>query len=294
MSLDDDLDRLYRLHPAEFTAERNALAKRAGARGQEIRALPKPTLPVWAVNQLHWREPAIYKRLIESSENLRATHRAILEGRRGDVRAAGREHEAALDAAIKATLAIAGEDGSPPSDAARQTIATTLRSLPSADPPGRLRQALTPGGFEMLAALPAGGRVVPAPTGRAAAKPAPQPAKGRAPERKVDKAAVLRAKKVAATAERDLARAEQEARREEFEAARAAREVEKAQRRVTRAKEAVESAQAELDDAEESVAAAAKERDLARTRSGAADRALATARARNDAAQRELRAADSG
>jgi hypothetical protein len=296
MSLDDDLDRLYRLTPAEFIAERNALAKRAGPQAQDIRALPKPTLPVWAVNQLRWREPALYKSLVESSENLRATHRAVLEGRRGDVRAAGREHEAALDTAIKATLAIAGEDGTPPSDAARQTITTTLRSLPSSDPPGRLRQALAPGGFEMLAALPAGGRVVPAPIGRAAAKPVPQKTAARAPERgrKIDKAALLRARKAAATAERELAKAEQEARREEFEAARAAREVEKAQRRVTRAKEALESAQAELEDAEDAVAAAVKQRDLTRSRATTADRALTTARARHDAAQREVRAADSG
>ena len=293
MSLDDDLDRLYRLPPSEFIAERNALAKRAGDRGQEIRALPKPTLPVWAVNQLHWREPAVYQALVESSENLRATHRAVLEGRKGDVRAAGREHETALDAAIKAALAIAGEDGTPPSDAAKQTIATTLRSLPAADSPGRLRQALTPGGFEMLAAFPAGGRVVPAaPT---PAKPAAKPGKGGPqPKRKVDKAALLRAQKAAAAAERELSKAEQEARREEFEAARAAREMEKAQRRVTRAKEAVETAQAELDDAEEASAAALKQRDATRSRAAAADRTLGTARARHDAAQRDLRAVEAG
>jgi hypothetical protein len=295
MSLDDDLDRLYQLPPSEFIAERNALAKRAGDRGQEIRALPKPTLPVWAVNQLHWREPAVYKALVESSENLRATHRAVLEGRKGDVRAAGREHETALDAAIKAALAIAGEDGTPPSDAARQTIATTLRSLPAADSPGRLRQALTPGGFEMLSAFPGGGRVVPARMTPTPAKPAPKPGKGGPqPKRKIDKAALLRAQKAAAAAERELSKAEQEARREEFEAARAAREMEKAQRRVTRAKEAVETAQAELDDAEEASAAALKQRDATRARAAAADRTLGTARARHDAAQRDLRAAEAG
>src|SRR5687768_17896797 len=242
MSIEADLDRLYQLPPAEFVAERNALAKRAGARGAEIRALPKPTLPVWVVNQLHWREPDVYRALVESAENLRATHKAVLGGKRGDLRAASRAHEQALDAALKATLRIAAADGAPASDAARQTIATTLRALPAGDPPGRLRQALTPGGFEALAGLPAGGRVVPADsrTAAAASKSAAgrageaKPSKGAAPEKKVDRAALERANKAAEAAARALASAEQAARREEFEAARAAREAEKAERRVTR------------------------------------------------------------
>lgn len=291
MSIDADLDRLYQLAPAEFIAERNALAKRAGARAPEIRALPKPTLPVWAVNQLHWRQPAAYKSLIERAENLRATHKAVVAGRRGDLRAASRAHEAAVDAALKAALAIAGEDGTPPSDAARQTIGTTLRALPAGDPPGRLRQALTPGGFEMLAGLPAGGRVVPTAPARSS-----QPPAGRAqePGKQPDKAALARARKAAAATERALASADQVARREEFEAARAARDAEKAQRHVARAQEALTAAQAELEEAERDAAAASKKRDAARSRAASADEALATARARNDAAQREVRLAESG
>src|SRR5918992_1894792 len=117
MSMDADLDRLYQVPPAEFIAERNALAKRAGERAAEIRALPKPTQAVWAVNQLHWRHPEIYRALIENAENLRATHRAVLGGRMGsggrggdparvDLRGASRAHEEAVEAALKATLAI--------------------------------------------------------------------------------------------------------------------------------------------------------------------------------------------
>src|SRR5687767_13055209 len=115
MSIDTDLDRLYQLPPAEFIAERNAVAKRAGARGADIRALPKPTIPVWVVNQLHWRKPDVYKALIESAENLRATHKAVLAGRKGDLRTASKAHEEALDAALKAALAIASDGGSAPS-----------------------------------------------------------------------------------------------------------------------------------------------------------------------------------
>ena len=288
MSLDADLNRLYQLPPSEFIAERNALAKRAGEDGAEIRALPKPTAPVWAVNQLHWRQPDIYRALIASAENLRATHKAVLGGKKGDLRAASRTHEQALDQALKAALAIAAEGGQAPSDAVRQAIGATLRALPAGDPPGRLRQALQPGGFEVLAGLPSGGRVIPGPSARTAAKPAPQKSDPRGePAKTIDKAAVARAKRAVEVATRSLAAAEHAARREEFEAARAARETEKVQRRVTRAREAIAEAQGELEEAEREVAAAQKKLNAARSRAVAADEALEAARARVEAARRE-------
>jgi hypothetical protein len=277
MSIDTDLDRLYQLKPSEFIAERNAIAKRAGPRAADIRALPKPTAAVWAVNQLHWREPELYRSLIQSAENLRATHKSVLAGRRGDLRSAGKAHEEALDAALKATLQIAAEDGHPPSDATRQAIGTTLRLLPAGDPPGRLRQALAPGGFETLSGLAAGGRVI----STAARKETPGAGKDTTVARtKEDKAAQARARKQAEAVAKAVAAAEQAARREEFEAARTAREAEKAERRVVRAREAVAAAADELKEAEHEAEQARKKRDAARSRSDAADHALADARSR--------------
>jgi hypothetical protein len=292
MSVDSDLDRLYQLPPSAFVAERNALAKRAGERGEEIRALPKPTLPVWIVNQLHWRHPDVYRALVESAENLRATHKAVLGGRRGDLRAASKAHEEAVEAALKAALAIANEGGNSPSDAVRQAIGTTLRGLPAADPPGRLRQALAPGGFEMLAGLPSGGRVVPTPAARAGQKAAVSKPRTATPGKKVDRAAVTRAKKSVADASKALAAAEHVSRREEFEAARTARDAEKAQRRVARATEALEEAETELRDAEREAADAVKKRDAAKVRAEVADRTLDAARSRAEAAERDLRLAE--
>jgi hypothetical protein len=268
MSIDTDLDRLYQLKPSEFIAERNAIAKRAGTRGADIRALPKPTAAVWAVNQLHWRKPELYRSLVRAAEDLRATHQAVMSGRRGDLRSASRAHEEALEAALKAALDIATDDGQPPSDATRQAIGGILRALPSEDPPGRLRQALTPGGFEILSGLPKGGRVVAAPQ------------RPRKPETKVDKAAAARAKKQAEAAAKAISAAEQISRREEFEAARTAREAEKAERRLARAREALGEAEAELRDAESEAEQARKKRDAARARSEAADQELADARSR--------------
>jgi hypothetical protein len=269
MSIEADLDRLYQLNPAEFIAERNAIAKRAGPRAADVKALAKPTAAVWAVNQLYWRKTELYQTLIGAAENLRATHKAVMAGRRADLRAAGRAHEDALEAALKATLEIANEDGHGPSDATRQSIATTLRGLPAEDPPGRLRQALAPGGFEMLSGLPAGGRVISAPARKEQQRPA-----------KEDKATRERDKKRAEAAAKAIAAAEQVARREEFEAARTAREAEKAERRVVRAREAREAAEAEVKEAEREAEQARKKRDAAQARSEAADQALADARSR--------------
>src|SRR5688500_5633651 len=64
-SVDSEIDRLYQVPLAEFTAERNALAKRAGGQSAEIRALQKPTVPAWAVNQLYWKERRVYDELME-------------------------------------------------------------------------------------------------------------------------------------------------------------------------------------------------------------------------------------
>ena len=291
-SLEHDLDRLYQVPLTEFTAERNALAKRAGARAAEIRALAKPTLAVWAVNQLYWRHRAVYDALVEAANDLRATHKAVLAGRRGDLRAAGKTHDDALDPALKATLSIVSASGHPVTDATRQVIATTLRGLPSEDPPGRLTRPLQPGGFGTLAGITPSGRVR-LPGGGGAAREAPRSteataekpaARSTAREKEREKAK----KEAAALAARVLREAEQAARRAEFEAARAARDAEAADERVASAREALEKAEAELRAREREAAAAAKKRDRSRDAAGEADAALRRARERAEAARAEI------
>jgi hypothetical protein len=151
--VETEIDRLYQLPPADFTAARNALAKEAGADGAGIRALAKPPLAAWAVNQVYWKRRDVYDALIAASNDLRKLHKAVLSGRHADIREAGRTHDAAVDAALKAAIAILRDDGHPATDATRQAIVTTLRALPSDESPGRLTRTLQPGGFEMLAGL---------------------------------------------------------------------------------------------------------------------------------------------
>ncbi len=292
--LDDEIDRLYKLAPDEFTPARNALAKTAGADAPAIKALSKPPIAAWAVNQVHWQQPDIYDALIGASQTLRQTHKTVLAGKTADVRAAGKAHETAVDAALKAALGQLTSNGHPATDATRQAIATTLRALPADEPPGRLTRTLQPGGFEMLAGLSIGAeghRADAHKTVSAAAAPSriekPEPSSGKArrktpeaPAKPVDPKVLARAREAAAKAARELREAEHTARREEFEAARAAREAEKATRQLEQAREALAAAEQDVETAEAAAADAEKTRAAAEKRAEAAERALDAARNR--------------
>ena len=143
-ALETEIDRLYQLPLSEFTPARNVLAKRAGAESARIRALSKPPSAAWAVNQLYWKHGDVWNDLIAAAENARKAHRAVLAGRAGDVRAAGKVHDDAVEKALKATLALLAAAGQPATDATKHAIGTTLRALPADEPPGRLTRALNP------------------------------------------------------------------------------------------------------------------------------------------------------
>ena len=274
---DADLDQLFQLPLSEFTAGRNALAKRAGKDGAAVKALSKPPVAAWAVNQLFFKDRDRYDALIAASTDMRRTHKAVLEGKKGDLRTAGREHDVAVDAALKATIALLKDAGQPATDATRQAILNTLRALPGDEAPGRLTRTLTPGGFEMLAGIsPKAGAKAPSPKLSIAA-----PAKGRGGEQKEDAKALrdaARERERRAALERAVRDADQRARQAEFEAARAAREVAKAETRVEQAQDAVREAQRELEEAEEAVTTASRARQTADKRARDAQAALEKAR----------------
>ena len=292
-ALDAEIDRLYQLPLEAFTAERNALAKRAGADGPRIKALVKPPIAAWAVNQLFWKQGHVWNALIAASENARKAHRAVLAGKAGDVRAAGKVHDDAVEAALKATLAALEAAGQPATDATRHAIATTLRALPGEEAPGRLTRALQPAGFEMLS-----GFTVAAGSGRGAPKPAPsRPAAGResspgAP--KVDAQLLTKAKHAAASAMRALREAETAARREEFEKARTEREEKRAADALVKARQAVKDAEAALKETEEAAEEAESMRRATAQRARDAQKAVEDARARAEATAADLAAIEKG
>src|SRR5215212_8793341 len=82
----DDVDALFQLPLTEFTAARNALAgrmKKSGHSGDAdaIKALPKPSVAAWVVNQLYWKHRSAFDRLIDTGERFRRAQAAHLAGK---------------------------------------------------------------------------------------------------------------------------------------------------------------------------------------------------------------------
>ena len=243
-----EIDALYQLPLEQFTPERNALAKRAGKADPSIKALEKPNIAAWAVNQLYWRERASYEVLIAAAEELRAEHRKLLAGKTADVRTAERAHRDAIRAAIERikTLMERGEQVTTP--ATLNAVSETLAALPADVPPGRLTRPLKPMGFEALSDVPA--RPASAPPAKLQVRSltaVPSPA-----ERKQDEAAAKRA-------------AEATAREQAREKERLVAEMKKAKAAHEKADAAVAKAEEDVDELERSLADARKTRDRLQT-----------------------------
>jgi hypothetical protein len=221
-SIEHEIDRLYQLPVAEFTAARNALAKGAGGPdAKRIKALARPSTSAWAVNQIYWRDREAYEALVDAAERLRTAHRSVLAGHGANLREADEAHRDALKGALSSALRSLKETGQKVSSATQTEIARTLESLPVEGPPGRLVKPLIPEGFAALQGLPIQPRTATAPKGKPAAPD--REAERRARERKEE-----RQRK---QAERELAAARHRERRERTE-------VSKLQKRLTAAERA--------------------------------------------------------
>src|SRR5213083_1378005 len=138
-ALEAKIDDLYRQPLNDFTSARNALAKSlTGADAQRVRALAKPTVVPWAVNQVYWRARAAYDRLMKSGERLLTAQIAALEGRPADVRAASEAHRRAIADAVAEAERLAAPAGSKPSPEALAGI--TPKAAPGPAEAGHYRQ----------------------------------------------------------------------------------------------------------------------------------------------------------
>lgn len=145
---DDAIDQLYQLPLDEFTAARNALAKKTS--DNSVKKLEKPTLPAWAVNQLYWRQRKLYDELIKTSTQVRTAYKKMLAGDKADVKAAETFHAEAMRKAKDAIRRILEDAGNSDSDAVMTPVTETLDALPTTDEPGRLTRPLRRTGFEAL------------------------------------------------------------------------------------------------------------------------------------------------
>jgi hypothetical protein len=159
--VDEDIDALYQSPPSEFTAARNALAKTlTGDAARQVKALKKPTVVPWAVNQVYWKARPIYDRAMERGRALRTTQIASLKGKKSDVRSAMEAHRKAIGEAVQRAQKIAADAGvNPDTDQlARMFEALSLAPSPP-DGVGRFADVIEPMGFEALSGVTPVGRV---------------------------------------------------------------------------------------------------------------------------------------
>jgi hypothetical protein len=234
--LESELDDLYALPPAEFTAQRNDLARRLKEAGRSdaadsVKQLRKPTVPVWVVNQLARRNPDELEALIESGEQLRAAQKAALGGGESEqLRAATTAQRDALQTLTHRAHEVLEEQGQSTAASVMERIASTLRAA-ALDPDsaelvraGRLNEELDPAGFDAFAGMPLPARKTP--------KPKATPAADR---RREERLRALREK--AREAEKEAEAAEAEAKRAEDVAKRARAKADRAQAQLESAEE---------------------------------------------------------
>lgn len=273
-----DADALFQLPLEAFTAARNALAadlKKAGRPDDagRVKALAKPSVSAWGVNQLYWKHREAFDRLLAAGARFRAAQAAQLAGQPADVRAPLTERRDILAELTRQASAALAEAGHRPTPDLMRRLTMTLEAISAygafddAVAPGRLTADVDPPGFDALAALvPQTGKArATGPSrvlsfARSAAKPKPKGPPG------------------------ESADARERRKATERKAARAA-----AQAAVTEAARALRAAQKVLEQTEarlKKVAARVRDEEKARA---AAEALLERAAARADAARADAR-----
>lgn len=303
-------DELYGLAPGEFTSARDARAKELRSAGDRevanaVKALRKPTVAAWALNQLSRRKGKDLDRLLAAGEKLRGAQEELLAGgdRSAFQDAAARERELVADLTAT-TVELAGEAGER-GPGLEEKVAATLHAAALDNETaaelraGRLlREREAIGGF--------GG------FGAAAPAPEPAPARKREPAKKAAKARTAKgsdARKDAKAREdaerrkdaeqrkdagqrKDAERREAAERRQRLAAART--DERHARRELEAAEKALGSAAARAEAAEAHAADANKRAKTAKQRLEEARRAQTAARKAHARAEKALASAESG
>ena len=129
--LDDDIDALFKLPLTEFISARKALAARLKQNGlvseaEGVKALAKPSISAWTVNQLYWRHREAFDELIATGQRFR---KAQVTGKMVNMREAlDARREALSHLSDLATEALRDAGHNPSLDTLRR-IGTTLEAL---------------------------------------------------------------------------------------------------------------------------------------------------------------------
>jgi hypothetical protein len=237
----DEADELYALPLEEFTKARNELEKRLRKDGQreeaaEVKALRKPTVPAWALNQVARQRPGEVGDLIDAGRRVREAQDELLAG--GDRKAldrAGSDQRELVRTLMRAAVDVGNEGGIGTGAAFEDKVGATLRAAAADDEVGaqlvagrleREHEAVGLLGFEAGPAAPA------------RESPAPKKQAGRAPKKRAGKT------KGDGDAEREAAAEKRRAEARERKRLKALETATKAEQRARRAAEAAEQATA--------------------------------------------------
>ncbi|HEX2571132.1 MAG TPA: hypothetical protein VH877_16365 [Polyangia bacterium] len=286
-------DDLYALPLDEFTSARDALAKKLRAEGRRgdatrVKALRKPTVVTWALDQVARQRPELIAALLDAGARLVEAQRAVLAGSDAAVLAQATKHQhtalAEVQAAARALLANGGQA---PSEAVLRRIHAVANAVALGG--DELRDRLRRGvlaeeidagiGFDALAGMPIAPRPAapPPPRPRERARPNPSPAPRSRPDgpEAAERRRLAEEHRARRLAEEHRARRLDEARRArrelaEQEARAAAQAAEKAEQEAHRIEDEARRAAAAAARAREQAASLALEAERARERAKAA------------------------
>jgi hypothetical protein len=240
--LEAELDDLYANPPATFTSARNDLAQRLKQAGQvdaaaRVKQLRKPTVALWAVNQLARRNPDEVRALLDAGDRLRVAQQAALGGDSQPLRAATAEERKLLRGLTQRGEALLLEAGHSPDT---RRIAATLQAAAVDQAArelleqGRLSEELEATGFGAFAGMEIPSASKPEETTPKAPSPAVQ-------RRRQERLRKLR---------EDVAKAKRNATKAERATASAEAALGEARRKAAQANESLVHAEVELEKAE--------------------------------------------
>jgi hypothetical protein len=166
-NLEDEVDALFKLPIAEFTSARNDLAARLkrGPHPDEakaVKALAKPSVTAWAVNQLYWNHREAFDRLLAAGQRFHKAQTSGSAAQPAEMRESLEARREALSVLSELAASLLRDAGHNPTPDTIHRITTSLEalsayaSLPDGPAAGRLTRDVDPPGFEALASLVTG------------------------------------------------------------------------------------------------------------------------------------------
>jgi hypothetical protein len=254
---DNELDRLFALSSEQFIKARNELVAKLKASGDQkralqVKALSKPTVAVWAINQLVRLQPEKLAALLQAGDSLRATQARALRSKDSQVellRTAAQSERQALGELIRGAEEILANAGHPRSASLLGRIESTLHAIATGN--GAERELLRAGHLDReLQAVgfpsPAGRVPIAQSSSHAAGQTAPRPAGEELQELRAE---VRRAQREEAALSAALSKSERVAHRLRLRAEQAEEAATQVRRESATAQQAVAAAREALADA---------------------------------------------